>query len=71
MQQDQSQTETATVVLVPVNNLANAVQNNQQQFSTQLQQMQTMMQAMHIQYVAAPHGTRQDYGGRQDYGEGG
>ena len=43
LQQDQVQTETLTVVQGPVDHVANAVQNIQQQLATQLNQMQAMM----------------------------
>ena len=46
LKHDQAQTETQAVVQVPVDHVANAVQNTQQQWATQLQQMQSMMQAM-------------------------
>ena len=46
LQQDQSQTETPTVVHAPVDHVANAVKKNRQQLATQLQKMQSMMQAM-------------------------
>ena len=46
----------------------NAVQNTQYQLATQLQQMQSIIQAMQMQFTAAPHGTGQYYGRRQDYG---
>ena len=49
----------------PLDHVANAVQNTQKQMATQLYKIQSMMQAMQIQYAAVPHGTRQDYGGRQ------
>ena len=68
LQQDQVQTETPTVVQAPVDHVVNTVQNNQQQLTTQLQKIQAMMQAIYIQYDAAPHGTLQDYGGLQYYG---
>ena len=48
LQQDQSQSETTVVVQAPVANLPNAVQNTQQQLSTQLHKMQVMMQAIHM-----------------------
>ena len=46
LQQDQAQTETLKVVQVPVDYVSTAMQNTQQQFAAQLQQMQVMMQAM-------------------------
>ena len=67
-QQEQSPTETPTVVQAPVDHVENMVQNNQQQLVTQLHKMQAMMQAMQMQYYPAPHGTRQDFGGHQYYG---
>ena len=68
LQQEQSQTETPAVVPEPVVNVANIVQNTQQQLNTQMQKMQAMMQAMKMQYSAAPQGARKEYGGRKDYG---
>ena len=65
LQQDQYQRETTTIMQTPVDHVANAVQNTQQQLATQLQQMQLTMQNMQIHYNTVPHGTRQDYGGRQ------
>ena len=59
LQQDQDQRETPTFVRAPVYHVVNAMQNTQKQLATQLQQMQAMMQAMHIQYAAESHGTRQ------------
>ena len=59
--------ETPAVVQEPVAYVANAVQNTHKELSTQLQQIQLMMQAMQMQITAVPHVTRQDYGGRQDY----
>ena len=67
-QQVQYYTETSAVVQAPVDHVANAVQNTQQHLATQMQQMQAMMQDIQIQYATAPPGTRQDYGGLQDYG---
>ena len=67
LQQYQVHTETPTVMQAPVDHVANAVQNTLKQLSTQLQQMQAMMQAMQMQYATAPRGTFQDYGGRQYY----
>ena len=64
-QQDQVHTETSAVVQAPVDYVANAIQNTQQHLSTQLQQMQAMMQSMQIKYDAAPHDTHQEYGGSQ------
>ena len=60
--------ETPTVVQAPVDHVANAVQNTQQQLATQLQKIQSMMQAMHTKITEVPHGTRRNYGGRLDYG---
>ena len=37
-------------VQAPVDHVANAVQNNQQQFATQLQKMQLMMQTIQMHY---------------------
>ena len=51
-----------------VDHVSNTVQNTQQKLAAQLQQIQVMMQAMQMKYAAAPHGTRQDYGVRQDDG---
>ena len=45
LQQDQVQTETPMVVQVPLDHVANALQNTQKQLDTQLQQIQVMMQA--------------------------
>ena len=68
LQQKQTQTETPTSVQVPLDHVANAVQITQQQLATQLQQMQLMMQTMKMHYNAAPHGTRQECGGRGYHG---
>ena len=57
LQQDQVQTDNLMVVQAPVDHVANAVQNTQQQLSTQLQKIQAIMQAMKMKYPAAPHGT--------------
>ena len=68
LKQDQVQTETSTVVQAPVDHVPNAVQNSQQQLATQQQHIQSMMQAMQMQYAAAPQGARQYYGVSKDYG---
>ena len=60
LQQYQVQTETPTVMQTPVYHVANTVKNTQHQLATQLKQMQETIQAMQMQYDAAPHGTRQD-----------
>ena len=54
LQQDQSPTENKTTVQEPIDHVANVVQITQKQLATQLQQMQEMMQAIQIQYSAAP-----------------
>ena len=47
--------------------MANAVQITHQKLPAQLQQIQTMIQTMHIKYADAPQPTHQDYGGRGYY----
>ena len=64
LQQKQSPTENATTILEPIDNVANRVQNTQQQLATQLHQMQ----AMHIQYATVPNHAYQYYGGRGYHG---
>ena len=64
LQKEKVQTEPPTAVEAPVNHVANAVQNTQQQLATQLQKIKAMMQAMHMQYAATPQGSCQDFGGR-------
>ena len=68
LQQEKTQTKTLTSVQAPVDHVANAVQSNQKQLSTQLQKIQPMMQTMQINYNAVPHGTRQEYCGRRYHG---
>ena len=48
LQQEQVLTENATVIEAPDDNVVNAVQNNQQQFNTHIQQIKAMMQAMQL-----------------------
>ena len=43
LKQEQVQTENPAVVQEPVDHVAKTVQNNQQQFSTQLQKIQEIM----------------------------
>ena len=62
LQHEQSQTENATTILEPIYLMENTVQNTQQNLSTQLHHMQAMMQAVQIQYAAAPQHDHQDYG---------
>ena len=50
-----------------MNRVVNKVQSTQQQLVTQLQEMQVMMQAIQMQYAAAPYEIQQDYVGLQDY----
>ena len=64
LQQEQVPTETPTFIEEPFNHVANAVQNTHQQLVTNLQQMQAMIQAIHMQYAAGPHNAHQDYGDR-------
>ena len=64
LQQDKVQTKTPTSMQALVDHVANAVQSTQQQLSTQMQQIQSMMQKMHMHYNSVPHSTRHDYGGR-------
>ena len=52
-----------TKIPEPIDNLAIAVQSTQQQLATQLQKIQEMMQAIQMQYAAAPKHAHQDYGG--------
>ena len=61
LQQEHTQMETPASMQAPVYHVANAVKSTQQQLATQLQQMQSMMQNMHLHYNAVPHGTHQDY----------
>ena len=56
------------VIEAPVDHVANAVQNTQQQLSTQIQQMQAMIQSMQLQYAVGPQNAHQDYGGSGYYG---
>ena len=56
------------VIEAPVNHVANAVQNNQQQLATQLHKMQAMIQTMQMQYAAGPQKAHQDYGGHRYHG---
>ena len=51
-----------------VYHVENYVQYNQQQLEAQLQNMQTMIQAIHLHYVAAPKTTYQAYGFQGKYG---
>ena len=62
LRQEKAPTENATTVPEAVNHVANAVQITHQQLDTQLQQMQAILQAMHMQYSAKPHHDHQDYG---------
>ena len=48
--------------------MVNTVQNTQQQLATQLQQIQGIMQAIQIQYVAVPQNAHQDHGGHGYHG---
>ena len=64
LQQEHTQTETLTSMQALVDHVANAVQSTQQQLSTQMQQIQSMVQTMQMHYNSVPHSTRQDYGGR-------
>ena len=68
LQQEQAPTETPETISEQNKHVANAVQITQQKLAIQLQQMKTMMQAMQLQYDAAPHPTHQDYRGRRYYG---
>ena len=56
LKKKQVQTETPTVVQALAYHVANAVQKNQQQLATQLQQIQAMMQAMQMKYSAVHQG---------------
>ena len=53
-----------TAIEEPVDHVANAVKNTQQQLSIELKQMQAMMQVIQMQYAAVPQNSHQDYGGR-------
>ena len=63
LQKEKSLTKNPPVISEPNEHVANAVQNTNQKLVTQLQQMQTIMQAMHLQYTTAPQPTHQAYGG--------
>ena len=64
LQQGHVPTENLTITPEPADHVANTVQITQQQLATQLQQIQKMMLAMHMQYAAAPQHAHQYYGGR-------
>ena len=61
LQQKQSPTDNGTTILKPIDHVENSVQNTQQQLAMQLQHMQVMIQAMQMQYSAAPQLSHQDY----------
>ena len=63
LQQEQVPMDNPAVIEEPVDHVANAVQNTQQQLATQLQKMQAIMQAMHMQYAAGPQNAHQYYEG--------
>ena len=64
LQQEQVLTENPTVIELPVNHVANAVQNTQKQLATQLKKIQAMVQAMQMKYSSGPQNAHQYYEGR-------
>ena len=54
LQQEQAPTETPPGISERNEHVANVVQNTKQQLASQLHQMQTMMQAIQLQYSDAP-----------------
>ena len=70
LQQYQTHKEAPISMQEPMDHVTKLVQNTQQQFATQLQQMQSIMKTTQMHYNTVPHGTHQDYGGGQYYGGG-
>ena len=54
LQQEQSPIKTPVTISEPHKHVANVVQITHQQLSTRLHHMHTMIQAMQLQYAAAP-----------------
>ena len=68
LQKEQAPTENAINIPKPIDHVSNASKSTQQHLATQLQKMQAMIQAMHIQYAAAPQNAHQYYGGNGYHG---
>ena len=53
LKQEKYHTENVTIIPVPINHVANAVQSNQKKLGIQLQRMQAMTKTIQMQYAAS------------------
>ena len=68
LQKYKSPIKNLATVSEPHKHVANKVHSNQHHLEANLQQTQTMIQTMHLEYAAVLQPTYQDYGGCGNYG---